>query len=111
MQYDKAVAAHEFGAASGNSFRVAFDKLKKKLREGGATLGSDSELQNSFNESASESVCEPVTPNKGGKRKKKTNNNDNGEEKVKRSKETPNGTIKVEQDDDKVFGVEEQTKD
>lgn len=110
MQYDKALAAYEFGAASANSFRVAVDKLKKKLREGGAILSLDSELQNTFNESTAESVSEPATPNKGGGRKRKTDNNGNGEEKVKRAKETPKGKVKMEQDDDKMFGVEEQTE-
>lgn len=51
-----------------------------------------------------------MTPNKGGRRKRKTDNNENGEDKVKRSKGTPKGKVKVEQEVDKAFGVEEQTE-
>lgn len=99
-QFDRALAANEFGAATAHSFRVSLDKLKKKLREGGAILDLGGEVQNSFDESVAESASEPATPNKSRRRKRKTDNNGNRDENVKRSKETPKRNLNAEQVDD-----------
>lgn len=85
-QIDYKAAAHELGQASPNAVRTALFEIKKKLRDGGAVIGSAE-------------PDSPTAPKSTGGRKRKSPDQEPAKEKAKKVKTSEAKVADSDQDD------------